>query len=356
MSAGRSIAPALLALLDGAEFANAIRRNGKPCRIRLPWDSESRAALVRAHLSGSSATLTFHADGRQPWREHVDAVVLAALCPAADGRCRWVGIDLDGVDHGASGLADPIHAARSVAERAADAGLMSGLLVARSRHGQGRHVFLLPPEPLPLADAVIGVAALAAAAFRTAAADMAEYASRHAFKCANGAIARPGDAGAVELVPRSTKTPRHGWALALPAAGAYRVHGGGVIVEPFDDEPVQHTWVPRCNGPAWLRFVAEHRHALNRIQRRHNRLYPRCTDLPRSQRLHPLTAEFVAGLTPKGQRNESAFAAACNLLGNGLPPQEVERQILHGARGCNLPEREALSAIQSALRAVDRSR
>ena len=113
--------------------------------------------------------------------------------------------------------------------------------------------------------------------------------------------------------------------------------------------------VPRCDGQARRCFVTENRHALDRIQRRHDWRYPRCTDPPRPQRLHPLTAEFLAGQTPTGRRNTAAFAAACNLLGNGLPLHEVECQILHGARGCELPEREAHSAIQSALRAVEQS-
>ena len=42
------------------------------------------------------------------------------------------------------------------------------------RGGRGRHVFLLLPELVALADAVIGVAALVAAAFKVAARDVAE--------------------------------------------------------------------------------------------------------------------------------------------------------------------------------------
>lgn len=355
MTDARVATPLLLALLNGATFANATRRSGKPCRIRLPDDPESRRALVDAHLCGAPSTLTFHANGHTPWREQVDAVALAAFCPAADGRCRWVGIDLDAADHGATGLVDPMYVARTIAERAANAGLMTGLLIARSRRGRGRHVFMLLPEPVALADAVIGVAALAAAAFKVAASDVAEYGARHAFRCAKSAIARPGDAGAVELLPRSTVRPPHGWALALPGAGAFAAHGGGVIVDAFEDQPIHHECVPRCDGQAWRCFVTENRHALDRIQRRHGWRHPRCTDPPRPQRLHPLTAEFLVGQTPTGRRNTAAFAAACNLLGNGLPLHEVECQILHGARGCELPEREAHSAIQSALRAVEQS-
>ncbi len=355
MTDDRGGASLLLALLDGATFANAVRRNGKPCRIHLPVDLESRTALVGAHLRGAPSTLTFHADGLKPWREQVNAVALAAFCPAVDGQCRWVGIDLDGADHGAIGLVDPMHAARTIAERAADAGLMSGLLVARSRRGRGRHVFLMLPEPAMLADAVIGVAALAAAAFKVAAFDVAEHGAQHAFRRANGAIAHPGDVGAIEFLPHSTVKPPHGWALALPGAGAFTADGGGVILDPFKDQPIQHRCVPRCDGQAWRCFVTEGRHALDRIKRQQGRRHPRYTDQPRPQRLHPLTDEFLAGRTPTGRRNTAAFAAACNLLGNGLPLHEVERQILQGARGCELPEREAHSALQSALRAAEQS-
>ncbi len=227
MTDARVAAPLLHALLDGATFANAARRSGKPCRIRLPDDPESRTAIVDAHLRGAPSTLTFHANGHRPWREQVDAVALAAFCPSADGRCRWLGIDLDAADHGATGLVDPMYAARTIAERAANAGLMTGLLIARSRRGRGRHLFLLLPEPVALADGVIGVAALAAAAFKVAASDVAEYGAQHAFRRVNGVIARPGEAGAVELLPRSTVKPPHGWPLALPGAGAFAAHGGG---------------------------------------------------------------------------------------------------------------------------------
>ena len=346
----------LLALLDGATFANAMRRNGKPCRIRLPDDPESRTALIGGHLLGALRTLTFHADGRNPWRERVDAVALAALCPSADGRCRWVGIDLDASDHGPQGLADPVHAVRAIAERADAAGLLSGVLVARSRRGRGRHVFLMLPEPAALNDAVIGLAALVALAFRVAASDVAECGAPHAFRCANGAIARPGGAGAIELAPRSTIKPAHGWALALPCAGAFKADGGGHIVDPFDDRPIHHDTVPRCELQPWKRLVSDNRHFMARMDRRQNTSRFKSVESAGSPQLHPLTREYLAGQSPKGRRNTSAFAAACNLFGHGLLLHEVERRILAGANGCELPEREARSAIKSALRAVEQSR
>ena len=352
----------LRALLDGATFANATRRNGKPCRIRLPDDPESRTAIVDAHLGGAPAMLTFCADGHEPWKEHVDAVALAALCPGVDGRCRWVGIDLDAADHGERGLIDPVHATRTIAERAADAGLMSGLFVARSRRGRGRHVFLILPEPVALADAVIGVAALVAAAFKVAASDVTEYGGQHAFRRSDGSIARPGDAGAVELLPRSTMRPPHGWALALPGASAYASHGGGVIVDPFSDQPIHLECVPRCDHVAWSRFIEEARATLSK---RNATEAPRslkrpanCKDKPRRpiDNIDARTRAFLDGCTPQGARNMSAFAASANLLGCGMEEHEAERLILTGAAACGLSERETRTAFSSAVGAITRKR
>lgn len=350
----------LLALLDGATFANAIRRSGKPSPVRLPDDSEARSALVGAHLRGAPSPLTFHAEGREPWREQVDAVVLAAFCPAADGRCRWMGIDLDAADHGERGLADPVHAMRALAERASAAGLAAGLLVARSRGGRGRHVFLMLPEPIALADAVIGVAALAAAAFNVAASDVTEYDAQHAFRRVNGAIARPGEAGAVELLPRSTVKPLYGWPLALPGAGAFATHGGGVIVDPFEDRPIHHECVPRCDAHAWSRFIDEARATLSK---RNVTAVPHLskrpvdnTPRPRSpiDRIDARTRAFLDGHIAQGARNVSAFAASANLLGCGIDQREAERLIVAGAAACGLPEREARAAFTSAAGALTR--
>lgn len=345
----------LLALVAGSTFVNAIRRSGNPCRVRIPNDLSCRAELINTHTAGEPAVLTFYADGRDPWQEEVDAVALAAFCPDADGGCRWIGIDLDAPDHGENGLADPVHAMRTIAERADATGLSSGLIAARSRRGQGRHLFLILPEPVPLTDAVIGLAALTAAAFKIATSDADEHLDVHAFRSANGAIARPGDAGAVELLPRSTTRPPHGWALALPAAGASRSLGGGIIVDAFNDKPIQHECIPRCDPEAWRRLVTENRQFLTRIEQGQDRSRPCCTEPTGPHRLHPLTEEFLLGQTPTGRRNASAFAAACNLLGTGQPLPEVERQIVDGARCCELPESEARRAVQSARRAMEKS-
>lgn len=350
----------LLAFLDGATFANALRQNGKPCRISLPDDHESRADLVRAHLNGTPRSLVFRAEGCESWTERVEAVVLATFCPAQDSRCRWLGVDLDAADHGPGGLADPVHAVRVIAERADAAGLSNGLLVARSRRGQGRHVFVLLREPAPLEDAVIGVAALAAAAFNAAQRDTKEEEAPHAFRCRNGAIAQPGDAGAVELTPYSTRAPQFGWAMLLPAAGAFAAHGGGVIVDSFEDRPVQQSAVPRCDPEAWSVFVTE---AQASLPERSAAAPPRrmqhfCTlgYGPRDplDRIDERTREFLEGRTQEGARNRSAFAASANLLGCGVDEREAERLVLAGATACGLPEREARATFRSAVTSVGR--
>lgn len=349
------VAEALLALLDGTTTANAIRRCGKPCRIDLPDDPGARRALVHLHLRGEPSLLTFHASGHRPWRERVDAVALAAFCPGKDGLCRWIGIDVDAADHGPNGLADPLHATRALAERIDAAGLSTGLLVARSRGGQGRHAFLILPEPTALDDAVVGVAALAAAAFKVALSDVVEYGAQHAFRCVNGSIAGPGDAGAVELLPRSTAKPPHGWALALPSAGAFAKHGGGVLLDPFDDGPIQLECVPRCDGRAWNLLVRE---ARNELSNRHVQPLPRrTTSLGKKggkcrspiDRIDPRTRAFLDGQISQGARNNCTFAASANLLGCGVDPREAEALILAGAMACGLPEREARVAFASAM-------
>lgn len=346
----------LLALLDGATFANAIRRDGKPCRICLPGDLGSRESLVIAHLQGAPATLTFCAEGHPSWRGHVDTVALAGFCPAADGWCRWAAIDLDAADHGETGLADPMHATRAIAEAAANAGLHYGLLAARSRHGRGRHIFLMLPVPLSLHDAVIGVAALAAAAFKIAASDVTKYDAPHAFRRANGTIAQLGDSGAVELFPRATSKPAFGWALVLPASGAFTACGGGVIVDAFTDQPVELELVPRCDEFAWSLLIKEAKVALgNRMAppTKMNRRSAGSTQFP-IERIDERTQAFLDGRASEGARNNSAFAASTNLLGCGVEEGEAERLIMAGAAACGLPERESRAAFKSAVRTMQR--
>lgn len=349
----------LSALLDGATFANALRRSGKPCRIQLPDNSEAHDALVLTHLDGAPSTLKFQADGCEAWNEHVDAVVLAAFCPAADGLCRWLGIDLDATDHGDRGLADPVRAMRCIAERAANAGLAGGLLTARSRRGQGRHVFLLLPAPAVLLDAVIGVGALAAAAFKVAKTDTEEGSVPHAFRRTNGSTAQPGDSGAVELIPRSTDKPSYGWPLTLPGAGVFRAQGGGVIVDPFTDKPRTLEAVPRCDPQAWAEFVAEAHPQYAQSRRILSYSRPSSTRnamkaLAPLDRVDPRTQDFIDGRVPQGSRNSAAFASSANLLGCGVSEAETERLILSGADACGLPEREARAAFRSAMKARTR--
>ena len=345
----------LLALLDGASFATALRPKGRPGRIFLPEQPDQREVLVRSHLSGGGMELTFGAEGCEPWREYVDPVVLAAYCPAQDGRCRWLGVDLDASDHGVSGLADPAHAVRVIAERASNAGLLDGLLVARSRRGNGRHIFLMLPEPILLGDAVVGLAGLIAAAFRVAASDVADCDSPHAFRQASGGIAKPGQAGALELVPHSTQKPKYGWSLTLPAAGAFAKHGGGVIVDPFPDKPTSVEATPSCNPGAWSCLVTESRWAIASSARPKVKVHPR-TPTSALDRIHERTRSFLDGQCTEGHRNRSAFAASSNLLGCGINEGHAWQLVLKGSKACGLPEREAKAAFSSAVKSNLRRR
>lgn len=360
MSATRNVCQSqhsdlLLAMLVGSDFACAMRRNGKPGRIVLPPDAAERQRLIEAHLAGSPATLTFVAEGYGLWNERVSAVMLCAYCPASDGLCRWMVIDLDAADHGAKGLADPVHAARCVAERAEAARLFDGILVATSRRGRGRHVFVIPPAPMSLADGVIAIAALAAMAFNVAARDAVDGDVPHAFVTAGGTIAQPGDAGAFELVPRSIERPKFGWSMALPSAAAYARCDGGVIVDPFDDKSKTPDALPRCDADAWATLLREARQALALTKR----VEARAAHRPRFQtrlsgldRIDARTRNFIDGRAAEGTRNQSAFAASANLLGCGFSAAEAERLILDGAEGCGLPAGEARAAFKSALKVI----
>lgn len=360
IAANAVIVDLLLAMLECSVFVNALRRNGKPCRIPLPEEAGACRSLVDAHLYGKPMTLTFLAEGREPWTERVDAVVLAAYCPRADGLCQYLVIDLDAADHGSSGLADPVHAARVIAERADNAGLSSGLLVVRSRRGRGRHVFLVPSAPVPLEEAVLVIAALAASAWLVAARDVVDYESQHAFRQVDGGVAKPGDAGSFELIPRSSGQPQYGWPITLPAAGAFAHCGGGVIVDPFTDNPFGLHEVPRCDPEAWSRFVVDARnqramHTL--LHQRSDPVRPKMAlhhDRDHFERIDWRTRDFLEGRVPEGSRNNAAFAASANLLGCGVSERETRRLVLAGARACGLPEREALASLKSAVASIQR--
>ena len=350
----------LLALLDGSTFANAVRRNGKPGRIRLPDSDAARRALIRAHAEGAPATLTFGADGYKPWQEHDDVVILAAYCPAADGRCRWLAIDLDSSSgHGRFGLINPSRGARFLAERASDVGLAEGLLVATSRSGTGRHVWLIPPEPVPLADAALALAHLAARAYAVAFQDVVDGGVEHAFAAGSGSIADPGAAGAVEFIPRGTERPPYGWSLTLPAAGAYAASGGGRIVDPLRDRPVPLATAPRCDTRAWEHLLQDACLSVRTSPPiRQTQLSRRILSMPRTSdsltRANRRARAFVEGRVEAGSRNQEAFAAACALFRAGAAEHEVTLLIRRGAELCGLPDREVRSVVQSAIRAVER--
>lgn len=355
-----TLADTLGVLLDGSTMANAVMPWGTPGPIRLPDVSDQRLVLIEAHLRGMSAEVLYSPKARRPTVVRVDALALAGFCPGADGFCRWIAIDLDGPDHGETGIAGPPHAVRSVATFADHAGIAGGLLVARSRGGVGRHVFLIPPFPTAMADAVLVVAALVAGSYRAAKSDVAECGVAHAFVRADGTIATPGQSGALELIPQSASRPDLGWSITLPAAGAYACKRGGVIVDPFTDEPTELIVVPRCDPMHWARFVSDakarwaRRISALRAAPRRTRAFRRAEGEQVFSRIHPKTRDFIEGRAPQGQRARSAFPAACNWLAVGVPPQEVERLILAGAAACGLPAREARSAFSSALGAMRR--
>lgn len=351
----------LLTLLEGSDYAAAVMPWDKPGPIRLPDDLDARRELVDAHLDGAAGTVSYAKIGEQETTVEVEAVKLSGLCPASDGLARWIAFDLDAADgHGQGGLEDPAAALRCVAERADTLGLLPGLVACRSAGGRGFHVWMILPEPVALDDAVIGAATLAACARRIADGDATDG-GPHAFACADGSIASVGKPGAFELIPKDTRRPDRGWPLTLPAAGVAREHGGGIIIDAFTGEPVELRAIPRCPAPAWEHLLRDARGELDRrkrpmvtptrITRRPCREH---RDTDPMARIHPRTREFIDGQTPEGNRNMSAFAAACNLLAVGIGENEVERLILEGGRRCGLSEREGKAAFKSAARGTNR--
>lgn len=358
-TAANSVSPVLiellLAMLEGSMYANAVMPWRAPAPIRLPDDRADRAKIVEAHLLGTAFEVLYSPKDAASRLIRIDTLVLAAFCPAADGRCRWLMIDLDGLDHGEKGLRDPHHAVRCIAERAANAGLLAGLVTARSRRGIGLHVFLFPPAPCDLVDGVIVIGALIADAYRAATAAMTECGIPHAFRCGDGTIAKPGQAGAVELIPRSTTRPELGWPITLPGAGAYSPSGGGLIIDPFSGEPISLRVAPRADSENWLRYLEE-------AKLRYRRNAPTHLPPPRSRslsvnsrsRIDPRTRAFLAGRVQEGQRADSAYASACNLIGIGIDACEVRQLILDGAAACGLPAVEATNAVASAIATLRR--
>lgn len=344
----------LLVMLDGATFANAIMPWEQPGPIRLPDNPGGRRDLIIAHIRGDRADVLYVPNDRPARLVYVFPLALAAFCPAVDGMCRWLAIDLDGPDHGDHGLQDPAHPARCIAQAGADAGLMDGLLVARSRGGLGLHLFLFPPAPCTLLDGGLVIAALVADAYNIAKSDMSDFGTPHAFRSENGKIALPGQSGAVELFPHSTTKPEIGWAIALPAAGMFAATGGGVIIDPFSGEPTELLAVPRADSDNWLRFLDA---ARSRRERHVPRRPASCIRRPSgsaSLRVDPRTQEFLAGRVQEGKRSNAAYASACHLLGLGIAADEVRSLILDGAAACGLPVSEARNAVNSALTTLRR--
>jgi len=330
----------LLRILDGSQFANAMMNWGSRGPIRLPDDPSE---LLHLHLSGAPAEVSFAPMHGTQQRKHVESLSLAAFCPAADGLARWVSVDLDGPSHGDAGLADPAHAARVIISAADGAGLADGLLIAKSRSGAGRHLFLLLPGPVPLDNAAIGLAGLVARAYRLAAADVAEYGALHAFRRVDGAIAEPGES--VELIPRSTVKPARGWSLVLPVASQ--------LIEAVEKVPVADAW-------HWARLVAESKRGFPRqtlttprTSSTGRRKYAHSNSTP-LERIDARTRLFLSGQVQPGGRNRACFSAAANLLGCGVDAREAEELVLAGASSCGLPAHEARAAFASAVGVLQR--
>jgi hypothetical protein len=313
--------------------------------------------LVDAHNRGGPATVVYCPKDEPERTVRIKQFILQALCPAVDDRCRWIAFDLDAADgHGSGGLLDPLRAAACIAERCDAAGLLGGVIVARSRSGKGRHLWLVTPGPVPLADAVLVTGGLAAQAMRIAEQDARETDRPHAFLCSDRKVAPIGRAGTFELIPPSTERPSRGWPLVLPGSGALAARGGGVIVDPFTIPPLplQMDFVPRCDSNAWMNFLCETQAALTERQAnkpKTNRLPQRKASTDSLSRIDHRTRDLLDGRCPKGERNRALFVAVANMVGVGVEPQEAARLALQGAMACGLSEREARATIRSALRA-----
>ena len=351
-SAGQpgNIPRAILAkILEGSEYAAAIMPWGSFGPIRFADDSE-RCALIDAHLNGAPAAVTFAPIDKQPKRIRVDALQLGAYSPAADGRCPWLGIDLDGATHGSNALIDPDRAAAAIAERADAFGILDGVLIVKSRSGSGRHVWIFPPEPIPIAEACAAIAFLAAAAWRIAGRDVQEHECRSAFETRTGQIAAPGQAGAFELIPKSTDRPDRGYVLAMPFGGVAARNGGGVAVDVFEHpvRAIEPTCVPRCRPELWARFLGEMRATLARTKRPSRPVQP--VRSRREWKLDPRTQQLIAGAVPEGGRNKAVYYGIGDLIRSGVPEPEAVRLIVAGAMRCGVKQREAEATIRSALR------
>lgn len=313
---------------------------------------DERRSLIKGHLAGAPSTVMLCPAGKPERPTRLTETHLAAYIPWPDGRCPFGAIDLDSADgHGPGGLADVRHAVRAICSVADELGILDGVTVAPSGSETGRHIFVVPPVPARLDDMVIALAALVARSYDAAEADVTDSGGDvpHAFRTANGEIARPGAAGAVELAPKSTARPPIGWSMALPRS----------IRDGFTDDPVTLVAMPRCNATAWASLIRDARAMLPsskpkpRTSPRFAKAGPRSLDRLIGT-LDPRAREFLRGATAEGGRNAAAFAAACALFGRGVPDRDVERLVQEGADRCGLPTNEAATAVKSARRAVQR--
>lgn len=348
----------LARLLDGAPLANARMPwgAGAPGPIRWPNEPAEQLDLIRRHILGRPARVMFSPTDRAARAVAVDPLELGEYMPQhADGRCNALAVDIDAAEsHGSRGLVDPLAAARAIGERAAHAGLDGGLLVTRSRSGRGYHLRIMLAEPAALADAALAIAYLGSNAIRAADRDAADYGCPHAFRCGDGRTARAGDAGAVELFPKSTERPPIGWALALPFGG------GAQSLDVFDDPPtpIELHAVPACSPVAWRRLIEDARRELQKRRRRTatpRRSYGRRAHDSR-RRLDPRTQSLLDGTTPQGERNRAAFCAFLDLRRSGAGDVEAAQLVTDGAKRCGLSDREIAATLRSARRRLERAR
>ncbi|MCO6436708.1 MAG: hypothetical protein J5J06_06435 [Phycisphaerae bacterium] len=343
-----TLAIANLQVLKGSRFASA-KRGEKRCPIELPDDPAERREIIEAALLGEPFTVTFSPEGCEPWRERVPKLQLAAYCPNADGLVFWLGIDLDGLSHGCGGLWSPTRAVRCIASAAETLGLYPACVFARSASGEGWHVFVMLPYPVMLAEGVLGVSALVAAAYDLAGQDFEDSGGEHPHAFQNGhlRITEPGTAGGVELFPLSDSRPRLGWALAIPTQARC----------PFSGKRIELTALPQCSPEAWRRLIDETRASIPPEAAKPKRVAPRWRGRDGSdpfERLPQRVRDFLARGAAEGSRDSELFVAACSMLGFGIDGPDVEAAILEAAGRCTPPvdERTARAKVRSALRTV----
>lgn len=347
---------AVRAMLAGSQYAAARMPWGTPGPILLPDDVAQRHALIEAHLAGGPAVILYSPAGRPPQRMRLGKLELLAYSPDAAGRVRWLAYDLDGPDHGAGGLSDPAAAADCLAEACTSAGLADGLLVALSRGGVGRHVFIVLPRAVALGDAVVATGALAASAFYTASRSARERGEPHAFRRPDGQLGSLGQAGCVEMIPRHTERPARGWAIALPTPerliAPLATTGQMPDATAAPDAAVLAPSIA-CDEDHWSQFVADARAKLNahRRRRRPPRPAPRARPRPPGA-LSRSTREVLDGRVPNGQRNDRSFRAACELFRGGYSESEIARMLVAAGEACGLPAHEVRCIVASARRAT----